>query len=122
MTTPTTATRSAGSLFATRRAQEARTITTAAGLVCGLACLASVVPAVERAANVATAAGLVLVALVVAVRLGARRLRERREDRADALTAARWRAAHAPHLLTDDDRARLAGIGRPSAVSARGVA
>ncbi len=111
MTTPTTATRPAGSLFATRRAQEARTITTAAGLVCGLACLASLVPAVERAANIATAAGLVLVALVVAVRLGARRLRERREDRADALTAAHWRAEHAPHLLDDADRARVAASG-----------
>lgn len=123
MTTPTTATRPTGSLFATRRAQEARTVTTAAGLVCGLACLAALVPAVEHAANLAVAAGLVLVALVMVVRLGARWLRERREDRADALTAARWRAAHAPHLLTNDDRIRLAGIGHPAAVApARGVA
>jgi hypothetical protein len=123
MTTSTTATRPAGSLFATRRAQEARTVTTAAALLCGLTCLAALVPAVEHAVNLGIGVGLGLVALVVVVRLGARRLRERREDHADALTAARWRATHAPHLLTDHDRTRLAGIGHPAAVAqAQGVA
>lgn len=123
MTTPTTATRLAGSLFATRRAQEARTVTIAATLLCGLTCLAALVPAVEHAVNLAISAGLGFAALVVVVRLGARRLRERREDHADALTAARWRAAHAPHLLTDHDRTCLAGIDHPAAVAqTQGVA
>lgn len=113
--------------YATTRAAEARRLTTAAALVCGLALLAALVPAVEYAANLAVgvAAGLVLAEL--ALRRLARRTRERREDRADAVTAARWRAQHAPHLLDAHDRAQLARIGHPSAlpvpaVVAEGVA
>ena len=82
-----------------RRVREARLITTVLAAVCALGFLAAVVPGVEAALTVGllALAGLVLVGL--AVRYGARWVRERREDRADALTAARWRAAHAPHLL-----------------------
>jgi hypothetical protein len=94
--------------FATTRAAEARRFTILAALVCGLGCLAALVPAVEHATNLAVGAAVALVLAVLAVRLLARRLRERREDRADARTAARWRAVHAPHLLDADDRARLA--------------
>ena len=78
--------------YATTRAAEARQLTTAAALVCGL------------------------VLAVLAVRGLARRARDRREDRADALTAARWRAQHAPHLLDAHDRAQLARIGHPPAL------
>ncbi|MGQ0576741.1 MAG: hypothetical protein ACT4RN_21450 [Pseudonocardia sp.] len=106
------------STFATHRAAEVRRFTIAATLVCGLACLAALVPAVEHAANLTAAGLLVGAALVLAVRLGLRTVRERREDHADALTAARWRAEYAPHLLTPGDRARLAEIGHPTALAA----
>jgi hypothetical protein len=102
--------------YATTRAGEARRLTTAAALVCGLALLAALVPAIEHAANliVSTAVGLALA--VLAVRRLARWARERREDRTDAITAARWRAQHAPHLLDGTDRTHLAAaylLARP---------
>jgi hypothetical protein len=113
--------------FATTRAAEARRLTTAAALVCGLALLAALVPAVEHAANLAVGTCVGLVLAVLAVRRLARRARERREDRADALTTARWRAVHAPHLLDEHNRAQLAAINHPSALrvpaaAAEGVA
>jgi hypothetical protein len=112
-------------LTATRAAQ-VRRFTVLAALVCGLGCLGALVPAIEHATNLAVGAAVALVLAALAVRLLARRVRERREDRADALTAARWRAQHAPHLLDAHDRAHLAGVGRPSAqlvpAAAEGVA
>ena len=45
--------------------------------------------------------------MAVVARLLARLVRERREDREDAITAAHWRAANAPHLVTDTDRIHL---------------
>jgi predicted exporter len=99
-----------------RRAREAQLITTVLTAVCALGFLAAVVPGVEAAltAGLLALAGLVLVGL--AGRYLARWVRERREDHADALTAARWRALHAPHLLDDHGRT-LTG-----AATARGVA
>ncbi len=113
--------------FATNRAAEARRLTIAAALICGLACLGALVPAVEHALNLAVGGAVGLVLTVLLVRRLARWLRECREDRADALTAARWRAQHAPHLLDEHDRARLAAVGHPSALpvpaaAAEGVA
>ena len=69
-------------------------------LVAGLGCAGALLPAVEHAITVAllTAAGLAV--LTAAVRVGARVVRERREDRADALAGAVWRAEHIPHLST----------------------
>jgi predicted acyltransferase len=93
--------------FAAGRAREARRITIALATVCAAGCAAAVVPAVEHAITVGV---LVLAGLAVAVllaRLTVRWVRERWEDRADAVTAARWRATHAPHLLDDQDRAAL---------------
>jgi hypothetical protein len=58
------------------------------------------VPAVEHTISTGLLALGVLLALVAAVRVLARWVRHRREDRADALVAAAWRARHAPHLLT----------------------
>ncbi|CAA9403683.1 MAG: hypothetical protein AVDCRST_MAG66-1571 [uncultured Pseudonocardia sp.] len=78
--------------FATRRDREVRTITAVIGAVCLLACVAAIVPAVEHALNTAVIAVGALLALVLALRLGLRWLRERREDRADEITAAAWRA------------------------------
>ena len=92
------------------RAAEARLITTVLAAVCTLGFLAAVIPGVEAALTVGllALAGLVLVAL--AGRHLARVIRERREDRADALTAARWRAAHAPHLLDDTVDVRVGTV------------
>jgi len=93
--------------FAAGRHREAAAITTALALPCGLACAGSVLPGLD---GIVTAVVLLLAALVLfglAARLAARWVRERREDAAHALTAARWRATHAPHLLTAADRARL---------------
>ena len=72
----------------THQTYEARLITTLIAVVCAIGCAAAVVPAVEHAVTLAllVLGGLALV--VVAGRLGCRWLRERREDRADALTAA----------------------------------
>jgi hypothetical protein len=101
------------------RAHEARLITTALATVCGLGFTAAVVPAVEHAVTLAGVALLVLAGLGLAVRLGARWVRERCEDTADARTAARWRQTHAPHLLTPADRALL---DQPAARIVTGVA
>jgi predicted exporter len=96
-----------------RRAHEVRLITTVLAAVCALGFLAAVIPGVEAALTVGllALAGLVLVGLTV--RYAARWVRERREDRQDAVTAARWRAIHAPHLLDDHGQARtVAGAVR----------
>ncbi len=98
-----------------RRAREARLITTVLAAVCALGFLAAVIPGGEAAltAGLLVIAGLVVIGL--AVRYLARWVRERGEDRADALTAARWRALHAPHLLDDHTRTL-------NGAAARGVA
>ncbi len=103
-------------IFATNRAAEARRLAIAAALICGLACLGALVPAVEHALNLAVGGAVGLVLTVLLVRRLTRWLRECREDRADALTAAHWRAVHAPHLLDEHDRAHLVAIGHPSAL------
>lgn len=90
MTTPTRTC----DVFATHRDREARTITALISTVCLLACIAAVIPGVEHAINTAVVVLGALLVLIVAVRLGLRWLRERREDRADAITAAAWRATH----------------------------
>lgn len=78
---------------------EARLITALIAVVCVIGCAAAIVPGVEQAVTLGLLALGLLVVLAVAVRLGARWLRERREDRADALIAATWRAEHAPDLV-----------------------
>lgn len=75
---------------------EARLITTVFAVICTIACAAAIFPAVEHAVTLALIGLGVLAAMVVALRLALRWLRERREDRADALTAAAWHAEHAP--------------------------
>jgi hypothetical protein len=61
---------------------------------CTLAALGSVLPVVEQATNVGMAGLGILALLVVVLRLLVRFVRERLEDRADARTAAAWRAGH----------------------------
>jgi Flp pilus assembly protein TadB len=93
--------------FATDRAREARIITTALVTVCAAGCTAAVVPGAEHVITVGVLALAGLAVAVLLARLTVRWVRERREDRTDAVTAARWRATHAPHLLDDQDRAVL---------------
>lgn len=80
---------------------EARLITSMFAVICTVACAAAIFPAVERAVTLALLGLGVLAVLVVAVPLALRWLRERREDRADALTAAAWRAKHTPTTRHD---------------------
>jgi len=115
MNTPTT--NAAGNVFATRRDREVRTITAVIGAVCLLASVAAVIPAVEHALNTGLIALGALLALVLALRLGLRWLRERREDRADEITAAAWRATH-PRPPGDTSTA----AGSPGRATPAGVA
>ncbi|GAA3218419.1 hypothetical protein GCM10017691_01210 [Pseudonocardia petroleophila] len=78
----------------THQTYEARLITALIAVVCAIGCAAAIVPAVEHAVTLGLLTLGLLVVLAVAVRLGVRWLRERREDRADALTAATWRAEY----------------------------
>ncbi len=54
-----------------------------------------------------------LAVVVATIRWGLRVRRERREDAADALAAAAWRARHMPHLAARLDRhdGRPVGVG-----------
>jgi ABC-type transport system involved in cytochrome bd biosynthesis fused ATPase/permease subunit len=96
----TTTTATERNTFQAHRRHEARLITTALTVLGGIGFAAAVVPAVEHTITTSLLVLGVLVAAAVAVRVLARWVRHRREDRADALTAAAWRARHAPHLLT----------------------
>ncbi len=66
--------------------------------VCGLGFAGALSPAVEHAVTTALVAVVMLALLVAGVRWVVRRLRERREDAADALAGAAWRARHMPHV------------------------
>ena len=80
----------------------------------GLTALAALLNKVVGAAVTATGHPLLvgLVATVAAALAGlgrwlAGRMQERREEAADLLTAAAWRAEHMPHLAAQIDGARL---------------
>lgn len=76
-----------------------RTDTTAtvfALLVAGLGLAGSLWPLVEHTITVALAVLAGLALLIGSARWTTRRLRERREDAADALAGATWRAQHMP--------------------------
>lgn len=64
--------------------------------VCLLGAVSALVPAVEHAVTVGLVALALLALLTSGLRLLARWLRERREDRDDAITTAAWRATHTP--------------------------
>lgn len=81
--------------FTDHRNHEVRVLTGVIAVICATACATSVVPRLEDLINRALIVGAALVVLAVLVRLGARWVRERREDREDELAAAIWRAEHA---------------------------
>lgn len=89
------------------RNREANLITGVLAVSCGLACAGSVIPGLDDVVGTILVALAALTLLALVTRALSRRVRERREDAADALAAARWRAAHALHLLTATDRAHL---------------
>jgi hypothetical protein len=93
--------------FGTDRNREATAITGVLAVLCGLASAGAVIPGLDDIVTTILVGIGALAVLALAARWGARWLRERREDRADARTAARWRAQHAPHLLTPTDRTRI---------------
>jgi uncharacterized membrane protein len=71
------------------------------GVLIGLAGLAALLDAALTATGhpvLVVLGGVVLAALVGVGRWVARRVRERREDAADLLAGAVWRAQHMPHL------------------------
>ncbi len=82
--------------FGTYRDREYRVIMTGIGVVGGLGLTCSMLPAVEHATTLILLTLGALAVLAVAVRLAARTVREHREDRADKLTGAAWRARHMP--------------------------
>ena len=94
--------------FTTGRTREANTITAVLAAPCGLACAGTVIPGLDEAVTLVLLASAALALAVVGLRCTTRWVRERAEDRADAHTAAAWRAEQAPHLLTATDRAHLA--------------
>jgi hypothetical protein len=81
-------------------------------LVAGLGCAGALLPVMEHAVNLALFGGAGLAVLLAALRTAARVVRERREDRADALAGAAWRAEHMPHPPTEVGSER-AGTERP---------
>jgi hypothetical protein len=77
--------------------------------IVGLGTVAALLQAVLRATGHPALTGLALAGLGVlaaAARWVARVRRERREDRADALAGAAWRAAHMPRLAAQIERDR----------------
>ena len=92
--------------FDRHRRRQDYAVTTVVSAVCGLGFAGAVAPAIERGITVALLTLVGIVAAVVVARWVARVVRERREDRADALAGSAWRAAHLPdHPLTARDRA-----------------
>lgn len=99
------------------RHAEYRTCMTVVLVLATLAVLGSVLPAVEHATNVLVLGTLGLALLVALARLGARWVRERIEDAADARTAAAWRARHAPHLLASSAPVQPTSTRQPAGVA-----
>lgn len=79
----------------THQAREARAATGIAALVALVGCISALIPVVEHTITTLILGATALAVLVIGLRLAARWIRERREDRQDAVTAAAWRAAHA---------------------------
>jgi hypothetical protein len=78
--------------------------------VVGLTGLAALLDAALTATGHPALVGLGIAVLAVLAGFGrwvARRVRERREDAADLLAAAAWRAQHMPHLAAQIERDRV---------------
>lgn len=80
--------------FGYQRAREVRTITSFFVAIGAIGCASAVVPAVEQTVTAVFIAIAVFAMAIAAIRYAARRIREHFEDRADARTAAAWRAEH----------------------------
>jgi ABC-type transport system involved in cytochrome bd biosynthesis fused ATPase/permease subunit len=78
--------------IAEHRARETRLITGVIAAVCAVANACAVIPAVDDLVTALVLAALVTVLAVVVLRWVVRRVRWWFEDRADARTAAAWRA------------------------------
>jgi hypothetical protein len=113
----TTTTSTERNTFQEHRRSEARLITTVLAVLGGIGFTAAVVPAIEHAITTGLLVTAAVLVLVLVVRVVARRLRHRREDHADALAAARWRAIHAPHLLATGEvvTGEVVTVGRRAA-------
>ena len=91
----------------------------------GLTGLGALLDAALDATGHPVLVGLGAVALAGLVGVGrwvARRVRERREDAADLVAGAAWRAEHMPHLAAQLDRAAGAGHNDQRDRSRAGVA
>jgi hypothetical protein len=108
--------------FTAGRDRDATLITGVLALLCGLACAGSVVPGLDDIITTVLGGLAALGLLVLVAQWLGRWVRERREDRADTLTAAHWRAIHAPHLLTATDHARLGTYPTAAGLDVRAVA
>lgn len=80
--------------MADHRTREVRVITTAIAAVCALAAGCAIVPAFDSLIDTVTGAAVVALVVGGGLRWIARRVRWWIEDRADARTAAAWRAEH----------------------------
>ncbi len=87
---------------AEHRAREARTITAIIAVICAVANACAIVPAVDHFVTAVMAAVAATAITVAVIRWAARRVRWWFEDRADARTAATWRAQHAQQGTRDD--------------------
>ena len=88
------------------RRRDDQTATLAALLVAGLGCAGALLPVVEHAITLALLAAAGIAVLAVALHTAICVVRERREDAADLLAGAAWRAEHMPHLLIPAPLAR----------------
>lgn len=79
------------------RTRETNLLTVVLALPCAAAVAGSMVPGLDDLLTRALLALVVAGVLGVTARYGLRWFRERREDRADLVTAAAWRAAHPQH-------------------------
>ena len=93
--------------------------TIAGGVLAALVGLASL-GALLNATGHPALTGLIVAGLALLVGTGrgiALRLRERREDAADALTGAAWRAHHMPHLVAQPERSNSKHHGQRAGVA-----
>ncbi len=86
------------------RCDRSRAVNLAVTVVCGLGLAGALSPAVEHAIGAALVGVVVLAVVVRLTRWALRIRRERREDAADALAGAAWRAQHMPHLAAQIQR------------------
>src|SRR4051794_18468851 len=101
----------AGNPIAECRAREARLVAAVLAMVCALAAGCAILPALDNLVTTAVVALAAVAVFVAVLRWVARRVRWWAEDRADARTAATWRAQHTQHTQqAGQDDAVWAGV------------